>query len=759
VDGILGQGGMGVVYEATQLSLDRVVALKVLAAHLSDDIAFQQRFRREGQIQAGIDHPHIVTVFDSGQTEHGFFIAMRLVRGPNLKDLIVARQLDAGRTLRILTPVAEALDTAHTAGLIHRDIKPQNILVSGRDHAFLADFGLTKATGDKSMTKTGQFVGTLDYISPEQIRGDRAAVQSDVYALAAVMYECMTGVVPFPKESEAAVLYAHMADPPPRVSEHRPDLPGQLDEVMARAMAKDPAERPASAGELMLDVNRAFSRRMRAAFTPPGPIEVPEETGIRAAEGKVGTREARPPAPDEVGRADPTRAAAPAPPAESAPPQAQPSEMPVAPGQTTPAAPGQTTPAAPGQTTPAAPGQTTPAAPGQTTPAAPGQTSPAAPGQTTPAAPGQTTPGDRGETFLGPSDAALGETAPAAAAEAQVPPPPPVATRPVAPAPGPGPPPAPPRRREPVPYSEGISSGILVAAGVLLVALVVGGFLIGRSGSGDKATDDGQPVAAGSLAVTVPSTWRPTGTAFKVRGLPLDAGTTLAPGGSAAKGALAVGTTDAKGPALLPAAFVKRMGEAPPRDDPVRLGDLEAYRYSDVEVRGFNRRMNLYVAPTTEGVATVVCAAPGAAAAGFLPDCESAATTLELENGRGYPLGADPDYTDKLDSTVKKLNATRKQQTKALRKAKTARGQAQAAEKLAGAYGNAARTLARTQVSPELALANARLVRALRDVSRSYQQLAAAARGLNRGSYRAASKRVASAESDVRRALASLSGG
>ena len=175
IDGVLGKGGMGVVYEATHLSLERVVAFKLLASHLTEDVTFVERFRREGQIQAAIDHPNIVTVFDSGQTEEGFFIAMRLVRGPNLKDMIVSRELDPGRTMRILGPVAGALDTAHEAGLVHRDIKPQNILVGGRDQAYLADFGLTRTKGDKSLTATGSFVGTLDYISPEQIKGARGA--------------------------------------------------------------------------------------------------------------------------------------------------------------------------------------------------------------------------------------------------------------------------------------------------------------------------------------------------------------------------------------------------------------------------------------------------------------------------------------------------------------------------------------------------------------------------------------------------------
>ncbi|MEX2197135.1 MAG: serine/threonine-protein kinase [Thermoleophilaceae bacterium] len=300
IDGVLGEGGMGVVYEATQLSLDRRVALKLLATHLGEDPQFRERFRREALIQAGIDHPHIVTVYEAGEDPQGLFMAMRLVRGPNLKDMVLARELDAGRSLRILTPVAEALDAAHEAELIHRDIKPQNILVSGRDHAYLADFGLTKAPGEKSLTKTGQFVGTLDYISPEQIRGLKATSASDIYALAAVLYECLSGVVPYPKDSEAAVLFAHMSDQPPKVTDERPELPAELDAVIARAMAKDPEQRHPSAGELLRDAEEAFGRRLRGVISTPGPLEGPEETGIRAPEGAVGTRESSVQSSDQV---------------------------------------------------------------------------------------------------------------------------------------------------------------------------------------------------------------------------------------------------------------------------------------------------------------------------------------------------------------------------------------------------------------------------------------------------------------------------
>ena len=316
IDGVLGQGGMGTVYEANQLSLDRVVALKLLAAHLSDDIQFRERFRREGQIQARLEHPHIVTVYEAGETEHGLFIAMRLVRGRTLKDLVNARELDVDRTLKILAPVAEALDEAHGIGLIHRDIKPQNVLVGRSDHSFLADFGLTKGTTETSLTKTGHFVGTWDYIPPEQINGLRATAASDIYSLTAVLYECLTGQVPYPKPAEAAVLYAHVSDPPPRPTAHKPELPARLDEIVARGMAKEPAERHSSAGELIEEVRGAFAAAppvvepepldvTRARPVPPAPGELtapaptarPVRTPPRPAPGPVIEPPARPAQP------------------------------------------------------------------------------------------------------------------------------------------------------------------------------------------------------------------------------------------------------------------------------------------------------------------------------------------------------------------------------------------------------------------------------------------------------------------------------
>ena len=299
---------MGAVYQATQLSLNRVVALKLLAPNLGDDPGFRARFEREGQVQAGLDHDHIVPVYEAGQSEYGLFLAMRLISGPTLKHLILDGELDPRRTVRLLAQVANALDAAHRAGLIHRDIKPQNILIGDRDHAFLADFGLIKAPDEARLTGTGQFIGTIDYVAPEQIQGEPATPASDIYALTGVLYECLTGEVPYPKPSEAATLHAHVMQPPPVLSERRPDLPRALDGVIAQGMAKDPWSRPSQAAELIQAASRALSS---SASSIPAPAGAPQHDGSTAErERRVQTTKvpavgAESPQPAGEGSADP----------------------------------------------------------------------------------------------------------------------------------------------------------------------------------------------------------------------------------------------------------------------------------------------------------------------------------------------------------------------------------------------------------------------------------------------------------------------
>ena len=269
IEGILGRGGMAVVYSARHVPQGRRVALKLLAERLSGDPAFLARFRREGRLQASLDHPHVVTVFDAGESDHGLYLALQLVEGATLATLMHERALDAGRAVALLSQVAGALDAAHDRGLVHRDVKPQNVLVGASDDAYLGDFGLTALGGADGVTATGSLVGTISYLAPEVIRGARAVPASDRYAFAAMAFECLTGTVVYPRRTEAAILFAHTSEPPPRASRRRPELPQALDRVFERALSKDPSERPDTAAALVAEI--AATLEGDPALGPPPP--------------------------------------------------------------------------------------------------------------------------------------------------------------------------------------------------------------------------------------------------------------------------------------------------------------------------------------------------------------------------------------------------------------------------------------------------------------------------------------------------------
>ena len=265
LESLLGRGGMSVVYVAEQLRLSRKVALKLLTTELGWDDQFRERFVRESQIAAAIDHPNIIPIYDAGEADGLLYIAMRFVAGPDLKEVLKRDGiLGVGRTIFILEQVASALDAAHAHALVHRDVKPGNILLEeSTDHAYLTDFGVAKQTTARGLTSTGHFLGTVEYAAPEQIEGKPVDARTDVYALGCVLYECLTGSPPFAHGTEHAVLHAHLVDPPPSVTRVRPELPHAFDGVIATAMAKASADRFHSCGELALVARAAASGTAR----------------------------------------------------------------------------------------------------------------------------------------------------------------------------------------------------------------------------------------------------------------------------------------------------------------------------------------------------------------------------------------------------------------------------------------------------------------------------------------------------------------
>jgi WD40 repeat protein/tRNA A-37 threonylcarbamoyl transferase component Bud32 len=256
IESLLGLGGMSVVYAAEDLRLKRRVALKLLSATLAGDESFRRRFLRESELAASIDHPNIVPIYEAGTTEDLLYIAMRYVEGGDLKERLRRSRLDPADATGILAQVASALDAAHSRGLVHRDVKPSNVLLDtgarpdGSDHVYLADFGLTRQVSDRTGAGDGHLLGTIDYVAPEQIAGEEVDGRADVYSLGCVLYECLVGQPPFQRDSELAVVFAHLDVDAPAPSAARPELPPALDAVVARALAKEPGERYASCREL-----------------------------------------------------------------------------------------------------------------------------------------------------------------------------------------------------------------------------------------------------------------------------------------------------------------------------------------------------------------------------------------------------------------------------------------------------------------------------------------------------------------------------
>jgi hypothetical protein len=280
----LGRGGMGILYLALEPGLERRVALKLIAPEAASDDVFARRFAEESRIAASIEHPNVVPIYAAGEEDGVPWIAMRYVAGSDL-DRRIAREgrLEPADAVALIAQVGNGLDAIHAAGLIHRDVKPANVLLSGdpgAEHAYITDFGVARNVATQSgLTQTGRFVGTLDYVAPEQISGEPIDARVDVYALGCLLFKLLTGEVPFPREGEAARLYAHLNDPPPAPSLYATAVPMALDDVVVRAMSKSPDDRYPSAGDL--------GRAAQAALSGSA-VSIPERT---VATGAAATRE------------------------------------------------------------------------------------------------------------------------------------------------------------------------------------------------------------------------------------------------------------------------------------------------------------------------------------------------------------------------------------------------------------------------------------------------------------------------------------
>ena len=302
IEALIGRGGMGEVYRAWNPRLETRLALKLLSFDLADNELFRERFIREARAAASLDHPNVIPVFDVSESEGIPFIAMRYVEGSDLKTTIERHgALGLERSLELLAPIASALDLAHSYGLIHRDVKPANILIedttgSRPERVYLSDFGVAKTGLTSGLTKVNEFVGTIEYVAPEQIAGKQVDGRADIYALGCILYECLTGVVPFDRDSAVSLMYAHLESPPPRPSEH--GVPAELDEVVTTALAKAPDVRYSTGAALIAAARAAGEGKpARAAATVISPRSPAGATVISKREEPVEVEEAPLPEP------------------------------------------------------------------------------------------------------------------------------------------------------------------------------------------------------------------------------------------------------------------------------------------------------------------------------------------------------------------------------------------------------------------------------------------------------------------------------
>ena len=308
IEAVAGRGGMGVIYRATELRLDRPVAVKLIAADRAAEPAFRERFERESRLTAAIDHPNVIPVYAAGEEAGRLYLVMRYVAGTDLRSLLERDgRLAPARAADVVAQVGAGLDAAHEAGLVHRDVKPANILIAGGGHVYLSDFGITRVVDSETrLTDSDGWVGTVDYMAPEHLEGGETDARTDVYALGCVLFTALTGAPPYRRDTVPATITAHLHEAPPRPSQAA-GVPQEFDAVVARALAKRPADRYPSAGDLgraaaaaargerVTEVEQSVARGPAAPPPPPPPLPAPEPPTAAAPTRRMPPPPAGPP--------------------------------------------------------------------------------------------------------------------------------------------------------------------------------------------------------------------------------------------------------------------------------------------------------------------------------------------------------------------------------------------------------------------------------------------------------------------------------
>lgn len=623
------QTGIGRVYLADERSSSRKVALKIFDAEASENPQIRESFAKLSRAQAAFRHPNVVRIFDAGTDGRQLYIAMSLVRGPTLKELVQREKLDEQRCLRILTTVAETLDAACDSGLVYSQLQTRSIMLQedgGQERPLLGDFGVGRPFDVPTLLASGQLGDRAFYVSPEEVHGGRPTARSLVYRMSVILFECLTGVPPYVDRAEPwinvdgslgagehVVAYAHLNAEVPHIRELRPDLPPALEEVLTHGLAKAPGGRPVSATELLEGATRALPKRRRVRRRQPGEHEPQPVKPARPAEAKRPRRE---------------KAEKPKRKRQKAPQAAKPARR--------------------------------------------------------------------------ASATALVLVPLAVAAAAGV--------------------------------------GAVVAPGPKTVV------------------DQLQPrtVSAGSISLTAPANWtKASSSASAVPGLRLSDEVVAVQGRGGNAGVVA-GRVTSPDASLLPASFTRRLPDTLKRDDTVRLGRYEAYRYTNLTPKGTSLNVVAYAVPTAGGSIAVACYSQGAASTGFLARCDRVASTLRVSGVQALSLGPSADYARAVGGRLARLNAASTRLTNSLRAAHRQAGQSGFSYDLAAAYTAAAKDIKKVAPPPDATNVHAALVASLQQVAAAYGHLGAAAAARDRGQWNYWTGQVQRGQRAVAQALAGL---